>query len=116
MPQEHLSFMVQGSAMDPYQVDFYKDGNNLTAYCTCKAGQKRQYCKHRFNILHGLTKGIVSDNLADVQTVKGWLPGSDLERAMQEYECVEAECNKEIAKLRKKISAAKKEVAKIMHN
>lgn len=66
---ETREFLVQGSALEPYKVTFKKVGGNLSAYCTCPAGENGMYCKHRFNILEGSTKGIVSGNEADVQIV-----------------------------------------------
>jgi uncharacterized Zn finger protein len=106
-------FMVQGSAPEPYRVHFIKrTDTNLSAYCNCPAGLNGQYCKHRFNILNGSTKGIVSDNLDDVEIVKSWLPGSDIEAAMNEVTRLEAE----LAKMKKVLSLAKKNVAHAMRD
>jgi uncharacterized Zn finger protein len=59
---EETYFIVQGSADEPYKVTFRRKGNNLSAYCTCPAGENGQYCKHRFRILAGCDDGIVSEN------------------------------------------------------
>ena len=108
-----LIFMVKGSAEDPYEVKFLKRSEtNLSAYCTCPAGKKGQYCKHRFNILKGIKKGIVSDNLDDVETVASWLPGSDIEKAMAYV----AESEKRLTAAKKKLSEAKKLVARAMRD
>jgi hypothetical protein len=110
---QEISFKVQGSAVEPYDVVFIKrSDSNLSAYCSCQAGENGQYCKHRFNILAGIKKGIVSDNIRDVAVVQSWLPGTDIEKAifkMQELE-IEAE------KIKKELSVAKKEVAKAMRD
>jgi hypothetical protein len=45
---EEARFLVQGSAPSPCKVVFVKEDKNLTATCTCPAGQNGQYCKHRF--------------------------------------------------------------------
>jgi len=38
---DKVFFLVQGSAAEPYEVVFkLRDDNNLSAYCTCQAGQK----------------------------------------------------------------------------
>ena len=105
-----LSFLVKGSASDPYEATFLKEGNNLTALCTCMAGQNGQYCKHRFRILDGVTADIVSDNLSDVATVQSWLIGSDVEEAIMEL----AQAEKLVDTDKKAISAAKKKVARAM--
>ena len=69
--QELVSFLVQGSAPEPYHVLFRRNGANLSAYCTCPAGENGMHCKHRIRILQGLAEGIVSENVADVQKVLG---------------------------------------------
>jgi hypothetical protein len=80
----------------------------LSAYCTCPAGDNGQYCKHRFNILGGITDGIVSGNEISVVEVTSWLTGTDVEAALNDV--MDAEEQFEIAKL--KLSSAKKQLAK----
>ena len=110
---QEITFEVQGSAAEPYFVVFVRRSDtNLSAYCSCPAGENGQYCKHRFNILDGVTKGIVSNNLDDVKVVQSWLPGTDVEAALIKMRELEAEA----AKLKKALSAAKKEVAKAMRD
>lgn len=103
-------FLVQGSAEEPYEVEFQKDGDNLNCYCTCPAGQNGMYCKHRFNILKGISKGIVSDNAAEVPEVASWLPGTDVAAAIVTVENIEQEA----AAIKKKLSTAKKALATAM--
>lgn len=91
---EEIRFIVQGSAEEPYRVTFRKKGNNLSAYCTCPAGVNGQYCKHRINILCGITQGIVSGNKANVQVVTSWLPGTDVEAALFAVIDAEKQCEK----------------------
>ena len=108
---QEYRFLVQGSAADPYEVHFIqKDGSNLSAYCSCPAGSNGMYCKHRMNILAGLVDGIVSPNAQDVATVHSWLPGTDIERAMQEVVALE----KEAEAIKKRLGSAKKSLAKAM--
>lgn len=107
-----LEFLVKGSRPEPYHVTFTKDGDNLNAFCTCPAGENGQYCKHRFSILAGSKKSILSDNANDVSVVQSWLPGSDLELAFSEL--AEAEHVYDHAKRR--LSLAKKNVAKAMRS
>ncbi|MGB4335971.1 MAG: SWIM zinc finger family protein [Chromatiaceae bacterium] len=110
---KEISFKVQGSAPEPYGVVFAKRSDtNLSAYCSCPAGENGQYCKHRFNIFDGITKGIVSDNLEDVKVVQSWLSGTDVEVALIKMRELEAEA----ARINKELSAAKKIVAKSMRD
>jgi len=104
---ELLQFLVQGSAKEPYRVTFQKSDNNLSAYCTCPAGDNGQYCKHRFNILGGIADGIVSGNELEVNIVASWLSGTDVEVALNEV--MDAEQRFERAK--RELSAAKKRLA-----
>lgn len=105
---DKVVFEVQGSDIDPYQVTFVRRSEeNLSAYCTCPAGDNGQYCKHRFRILDGSTKNIVSGNEEEVATVTAWLPGTDVERAIQEMHRLESEHDR----IKKELSDAKKRVA-----
>jgi hypothetical protein len=108
-----LIFQVQGSSEEPYRVQFVKKSETqLSAFCNCQAGENGQYCKHRFQILDGITKGIVSENLDQVPIVQNWLKGTLLEEALQRV----GEIEFEVSKLKKVLSNSKKDVAKIMHS
>lgn len=109
---ETITFSVQGSAEDPYSVEFRKEGTNLTAYCTCPAGAVGQYCKHRFRILQGEPEGIVGDRAADVKKVASWLAGTDVEAAMAEL----ARAETEFEQAKKNVSALKKKLARALTN
>jgi len=111
-PQE-IKFEVQGSSPTPYVVTFVRRSiRNLSAYCTCPAGDKGQYCKHRFNILDGEIDAIVSNNLQDIKLVQSWLPGSDIEEAIKNLRDLELAA----ANIKKQLTAAKKYVAKVMRD
>ena len=106
-----IRFQVQGSASSPYDVTFVnRGGGNLSAYCTCPAGENGQYFKHRVAIFNGETNGIVSGNEQDVPLVVSWLAGSDIESALKEV--VAAELMLERAK--KEVSRAKKLLTQAM--
>lgn len=107
---ESVEFYVSGSAPEPYLVTFVKRGTELNAYCTCPAGQNGQYCKHRFRILAGDSRGIVTGDTGDVDLVQKWLPGSSLELAFAAME--NAQAAYEDAK--KILGSAKKAVARAM--
>lgn len=80
---ETITFLVQGSAPEPYRVTIKKKGHNLNMHCTCPASTNGHYCKHRFSILGGETGGLASGNEAEINTVMTWLPGSDVAAAME---------------------------------
>lgn len=52
------------------------------------------YCKHRIRIFQGLVDGIVSENIADVQKVGGWLAGTDVETALRAVSTLEKEADR----------------------
>jgi hypothetical protein len=84
-----LTFLVKGSSPDPYELTFIKDGDSLTALCTCPAGQYGNFCKHRIAILDGDGGAIVSENADRVSTVVNWLQGTDVAAALTEFRNVE---------------------------
>jgi uncharacterized Zn finger protein len=106
---EQLVFLVKGSSSEPYELTFIKDGDSLTALCTCPAGQFGNLCKHRVSILDGQTKSISSDNSSQVSTVTAWLAGTDVEAALLELRKAEesSETTKDdLAALKRKLSRA----------
>lgn len=107
---EEIIFKVKGSSLEPYKVTFTKNKNNINAFCTCPAGENGQYCKHRFAIMAGDSKAVVSPNKEQVLVVKSWLIGSELEEAL--IRLTEAEHQHDMAKER--LIAAKKDIARAM--
>jgi hypothetical protein len=106
---EIIKFLVQGSAKEPYEVEFMKKDNNLTASCTCPAGENGIYCKHRFNIMKGLDIGIVSQNKSDAAKIKTWIAGTDVEMALidvNEKEKISERAKRELSEAKKRLSKA----------
>lgn len=78
---DEISFEVQGSAPEPYLVTFVRRSpTNLSAYCSCPAGENGQYCKHRFAILDGAENSLVSSNASDIQIVQFGCPEQTLKQ------------------------------------
>jgi len=107
---DRIEFLVRGSADLPYRVTFERDGDRITAFCNCAAGENGMYCKHRISILGGVDNGIASANAEQVSVVASWLPGSML--AARLTELAEAEENLELAK--RTVAKAKKTLAAAM--
>jgi len=105
---DNIKFLVQGSKPQPYEVVFKIEGKNLTGRCSCPAGLYGQHCKHRLNILMGITEGIVSDNKNSVKTVQSWLRGTDVEAALKDV----CETNLAFESAKKKLSLSKKKLDK----
>jgi len=81
---EELTIKVKGSSSDPYELTFIKDGDSLTALCTCPAGSFGNLCKHRVAILDGDTAAVLDEDTDKVSTVVAWLPGTDVESALKD--------------------------------
>ncbi len=107
---EKIHFLYQGSAKEPYEITFSKERNNFISNCTCPAAQFGSYCKHRINILAGITNGIVSNNSNQVEIVRSWISGTDIENAI--IEVFNAEQKLEEAK--KEVTASKKRLGKAL--
>ena len=109
---ERIDFLVKGSSPEPYKVTFTKKGANISAYCTCPAGENGQYCKHRFGILAGSSANVVSANSDDIALVSSWLPGSDIETAWVEVKRLEHEAEQ----IKSQLYQAKKALANAMRD
>lgn len=110
---KEISFAVQGSAAEPYEVSFIKKPpTTIIALCSCPAGQNGQYCRHRLAIIDGNATGIVSDNRDQVMLVKEWISGTDLENVISEYRDLEERA----AEINKALSNIKRKMARIMQN
>lgn len=110
---DKINFLVQGSSEAPYSVKFVRrTDSNLSAYCNCPAGQNGLFCKHRIRILEGNPEGIVSNNFKDVETIKSWIFGTDIEKTMNEVKSLEAK----LQATKEQLSKAKKELAMAMRD
>jgi uncharacterized Zn finger protein len=103
-------FLVQGSETIPYKVVFRKNGTDLRATCSCRAGVMGQLCKHRLAILDADKSAIVGENGDQVTEVASWLKGSNIAESVSEVVTLEAE--KKI--IEEKIKRAKKLLAKAL--
>ena len=105
-----IQFLVKGSLDEPYEVVFMKDGEKISATCTCTAGIYGRSCKHRLNIIDGKRANIVSDNANEVEIIQTWMPGSQIESALREIEFAEQRA----ALAKQEVSEAKTRLAQIM--
>lgn len=112
MALSELTFQVKGSSAEPYEVTFIKDGDSLTALCSCPAGQYGNFCKHRISILDGDSRAIVSDNIGRVATIIDWLQGTDVAAALSEFR----EIDKSADQPKSALVAAKRKLARAMNS
>lgn len=112
MRPAELTFHVKGSSADPYEVIFIKDGDSLTAICSCPAGRYGNFCKHRIAILDGDAAAIVSDNADHVPTLVEWLAGTDVATALSDYRALEQDTDTP----KRELAAAKRKLARAMNS
>lgn len=82
---ELLKFYVQGSASEPYRVSFWRKENDFKSACTCQAGKKGMYCKHRFELIEGDLTNLVSENYEDIGKIQILIKGTPLEKIFEEF-------------------------------
>lgn len=109
---EQFTIQVKGSSSEPYELTFIKDGDSLTALCTCPAGSFGNLCKHRVAVLDGKSAAVLDDDKAKVPQAVEWLVGSDVEKALLDMRKLEstADASKDA------LVAAKRKLARAMNS
>lgn len=51
--KKRVEILSRSSTGDPYTVKFYIDGNTISSFCTCPAGEYRKLCKHVMRMISG---------------------------------------------------------------
>ncbi len=103
---KEISYQVQGSAAQPYNITISLSGTNLKCICDCPAGSMGTHCKHWMSVFEGKKQKYIGLDDSQISEIKSWLPGSDLEEAWIELE----EIKKQEAEIKKEIAAKKKAV------
>ena len=102
---EQTTIKVTGSATEPYELTFVKDGASLTALCTCPAGEFGNICKHRINVLDGKTAAVTGDDEGEVARIREWLIGTDVEAALNELRALE-QAGEDLVAAKRKLARA----------
>lgn len=97
---QRIDFLVVGSKGDEYHVTFEREGDNMNAYCDCPAGDNGLYCKHRFALMEGDAKAVLSSNKADAARLADMMAGTDLEAAYKACQATERAHHASAKKLR----------------
>jgi hypothetical protein len=50
--ENQIEILSKSSSGNPYTVRFYLEKNNVSAFCSCPAGQSRKLCKHIIKIIN----------------------------------------------------------------
>lgn len=93
-----VKFLIQGSGKEPYRCTFWKvDNYDLHSACTCPAGKKGQYCKHRFALLEGDITNVVDYSEEDFKELQEMLKSSDIADFYDEF--AKAKTGEKISKI-----------------
>ena len=96
--EKMIKFLVQGSGKEPYRCTFWKvDDYDLHSACTCPAGKKGQYCKHRFALLEGDITNVVDYSEEDFKELQEMLKSSDISDFYDEF--AKAKTGEKISKI-----------------
>lgn len=96
--EKMIKFLVQGSGKEPYRCTFWKvDNYDLHSACTCPAGKKGQYCKHRFALLEGDITNVVDYSEEDFKELQEMLKSSDIADFYDEF--AKAKTGEKISKI-----------------
>jgi len=103
-----ISFKVQGSTDEPYNVSINKNGNKIQCVCNCIAGSYKKHCSHWMGVFEGVEQKYIGLSEKQIKEIQSWLSGSDIENIWKEYKKIK---EKEI-EIKKEISREKKAVMK----
>ena len=95
-----ITYQVQGSSPEPYNITIKLDGINLSFDCDCPAGTYGSHCKHWMGVFEGKKQEYINLNENQIEEIQSWLSGSDLEEIWNRLNVLK-EKEKKIIKERK---------------
>ena len=108
---KEISYQVQGSASEPYNITISLNGSNLRCICDCPAGSMGTHCKHWMSVFEGKKQDYINLNESQIEEIRSWLSGSDLEEPWNEFNKIkdlELELKKKKKDITKKFKIAMK--------
>lgn len=109
----NYQFHIQGSADEPYLVDFSYTKTKFKATCTCPAGYKKTLCKHITTIL----EGVIPENLVggdDVSKIQNILKAFNNSEIKEIYD-LHLSITNEVELLKKEAMNRKRQVARMLY-
>ena len=103
-----ISYQVQGSAKEPYNITIALDGTNISCVCDCPAGLKGSHCKHWMLVFEGGKQKYIGLDENQIAEIQSWLPGSNLDEPWQEFNKIKDQEKQIMAEIKEK----KKEITK----
>lgn len=107
-----LTLEAKSSSGDSYyEVKFHHEDGKLQVFCSCAAGEKGRFCKHKWQLLSGNSAMLHRpEQEEDLQQVVAWVENSDFKHL---YDMVN-ELELEVEVLKKQIKSEKKNVERRM--
>lgn len=108
----NYQFLIQGSSVEPYIVEFSYTKKNFKAECTCPAGYKKQLCKHITSFFEGeITSGIVQGDISKIPNIVNAFRESEVSTVYDLYLSI----SNEIETQKKEMVTRKKQVARLLY-
>lgn len=105
-------FLIQGSAVDPYLVEFSCTKQKFKAECTCPAGYKKQLCKHITSFLEGeIPLGIKSGDINKIPNIVNAFRESEISTVYDLYLSI----FKDIETQKKEMVTRRKQIARLLY-
>jgi len=69
--ENRIEILAKSSSGDSYTIRFYLEENEISAFCSCPAGDNRKLCKHVMRIITGDDSILYDSNQQEVFTKIG---------------------------------------------
>lgn len=108
---EIVLLLASSSRPEPYEVSVSLESTTLAVRCTCPAGERGQYCKHKAAIVFGTFDALYgSDQLEKFQQVRALIVKSSLPMLFAEI----ADAEKKVTIAAALAKKTKQKVARLM--
>ena len=89
-----ITFLIQGSALAPYEVIFNSTEASLQISCNCSAGLFKKLCKHKINLLNGSSLNLISENKEQIPLIQNLVKNTYIPEILNEITIVENDIKK----------------------
>ena len=70
---KEISYQVQGSASEPYNITISLNGSNLKCICNCPAGKNGMHCKHWMSVFEGKKQKYINLDESQIEEIQSSL-------------------------------------------
>lgn len=110
---EKIVEVISDTSGELYEVSLKNENGILSFNCSCPSGMTKGICKHRKNLLDGDVSNLVNESdVFEIQVFLSSIEKSKIDNFFSELDKIEKQFDKEIRKLKKQKSDAKREFSK----